>query len=171
MILFYKTRTHEENVSNANIAALGLWTEIKALGGCTCLKFLECDVVSCVGVVGFAMGFSVVVVVQKKSTTGNSMKGQIVNTTAVVCGVTYEVGAFGLYELALRRLDALRTYPIVEALAFKMADLINPLSPEISIVILIAVCYDLHVEIHPTVFHSACSSYKYHHTQFPQSAV
>lgn len=98
------------------------------MGGRTRFKFRECDVVSCVGVVGFAMRLGVVPIVQKKSTTGNSMKSQIVNTTAVVCGVTYEVGAFGLYELASRRPGALRTYPVVEGFAFKMAHLINPFS-------------------------------------------
>ena len=57
---------------------------------------------SCVGVVGLVVGFGIVVVVQQNSAAGDAMDCPMMDAAAVICGVTYEVGAFGLYGLVLR---------------------------------------------------------------------
>jgi hypothetical protein len=82
--------------------------------------------VSCVRIVGLIVGFGIVVVVQENPTTGDSVDCPMVNAAAVVCGVSYKVGAFGLYELVWRSgIDAFTTYAIVEALAVNVAELMR----------------------------------------------
>ena len=57
------------------------------------------NAMSRVRIVGLVVGLGVVVIVQKDSTTGNSVDCPVMNAAAVVWGITYEVGAFGLCEL------------------------------------------------------------------------
>lgn len=79
-----------------------------------------------VRIVGLVVGLSVVVIVQKDSTTGNSVDCPVVNAAAVIGGITYEVGAFGLCELDLYgKFDDDAAYSIVKAFAANVANLIN----------------------------------------------
>lgn len=55
----------------------------------------------CVRIVGLVVCLGIVVVVQEDSTTCDAVNCPIVNAAAVVCGIAYEVGAFGLCVLVL----------------------------------------------------------------------
>ena len=91
-----EARTYEEDVSDANVSTFGFRTEIDTLEGCAGLQLGKADAVGCVGVIGLVMALSIVIVVQKDSTTGNPVNCPVVDAAAVVWSVTYKVGTCGL---------------------------------------------------------------------------
>lgn len=96
VVLLDEAGADEEDVANADVAALGFGAQIEALGGGAGLQLGEGDCVRGVGVVGLVVGECVVAVVEEDCSTGDAVACPVVDAAARAWGVTEEIRALGL---------------------------------------------------------------------------
>ena len=93
-----EARADHEDVADADVAALGGWAEVEALGFRAGLQVCVGDGVLGVRVVGDGVGFGVVSVVEEDAAAGDAVGGPVVGAAGVGVGVGAEdVGAFCLF--------------------------------------------------------------------------